>query len=60
MLEPAAFAKLAHKGTAALEQIQLSLAHASIQPRSATLAVRQDLSDASCDRLGLRLASFRD
>ena len=54
------FAKLAHKGRAALEQIQLSLGHASIQTTERYLGVRQDLTDAPCDRLGLRLATFGD
>jgi site-specific recombinase XerD len=40
------FAKLAHKGGAALEQIQLSLGHASIQTTERYLGVRQDLTDA--------------
>ncbi len=47
------FAKLAHQGQAALEQIQLSLGHASIQTTERYLGVRQDLHDAPCDRLGL-------
>ena len=47
------FAKLAHKGRAALEQIQLSLGHASITTTERYLGVRQDLSDAPCDHLGL-------
>ncbi|MBS1826209.1 MAG: tyrosine-type recombinase/integrase [Acidobacteria bacterium] len=49
------FAKLAHRGRAALEQIQLSLGHASVQTTERYLGVRQDLTDAPCDRLGLHL-----
>ena len=49
------FAKLAHKGRAALEQIQLSLGHASITTTEAYLGVRQDLTDAPCDHLGLKV-----
>jgi site-specific recombinase XerD len=49
------FAKLAHKGGAGLDQIQLSLGHASIQTTERYLGVTQDLTDAPCDRLGLRL-----
>jgi site-specific recombinase XerD len=51
------FAKLAHKGHAALEQIQLSLGHASIQTTERYLGVQQDLTDAPCDHLGLRLSA---
>ena len=47
------FAKLAHQGRAALEQIQLSLGHASILTTERYLGVRQDLHDAPCDHLGL-------
>ena len=49
------FAKLAHKGHAALEQIQLSLGHASVTTTERYLGVRQDLTDAPCDHLGLRV-----
>jgi integrase len=49
------FAKLAHKGGAGIDQIQLSLGHASIQTTERYLGVTQDLTDAPCDRLGLRL-----
>lgn len=51
------FAKLALKGEARLEQIQLSLGHASIKTTERYLGVEQDLTDAPCDRLGLRLRS---
>jgi site-specific recombinase XerD len=47
------FAKLAHKGRAALEQIQLSLGHESIVTTEGYLGVRQDLLDAPCDHLGI-------
>jgi integrase/recombinase XerD len=50
------FAKLAHKGGAGLDQIQLSLGHASIKTTERYLGVVQDLTDAPCDRLGLKLA----
>lgn len=49
------YAKLAHKGGAPLEQIQLSLGHASIQTTERYLGVEQDLTNAPCDFLGLRL-----
>lgn len=50
------FAKLAHKGGSGLDQIQLSLGHASIKTTEKYLGVEQDLHDAPCDRLGLNLA----
>ncbi len=49
-------AKPAVKGGAQLEQIQLSLGHASIRTTERYLGVEQDLTDAPCDRLGLRLS----
>jgi integrase/recombinase XerD len=48
------FAKLAHKGKSGIDQIQLSLGHASIETTERYLGVKQDLTDAPCDRLGLR------
>jgi integrase len=45
------FAKLTFKAGAPLEQIQISLGHASIQTTERYLGVRQDLQDAPCDRL---------
>jgi len=49
------FAKLAHQGGSTLDQIQLSLGHGSIQTTERYLGVEQDLSDAPCDHIGLRL-----
>jgi integrase len=49
------FAKLAHKGRAPLEQIQISLGHASIQTTERYLGVEQNLTDAPCDHLGIRI-----
>jgi len=49
------FAKLAHKGGSGIDQIQLSLGHGSIQTTEKYLGVEQDLTDAPCDHLGLRL-----
>jgi len=51
------FAKLAHRGGAALDQIQLSLGHASLQTTERYLGLRQDLTSAPCDFLGLRLGA---
>jgi integrase len=47
------FAKFAHIGLAPLEQIQLSLGHASVVTTEIYLGVKQNLHDAPCDRLGL-------
>lgn len=49
------FAKLAHKGSGRLDQIQLTLGHASIKTTERYLGITQDLQDAPCDHLGLRL-----
>lgn len=49
------FAKLAHKGGSPIDQIQLSLGHDSIQTTEKYLGVEQDLTDAPCDHLGLRM-----
>ena len=49
------FAKLAMRGGARLEQVQLSLAMPASPPTERFLGVEQDLTDAPCDRLGLRL-----
>lgn len=49
------FAKLARNGGGRLEQIQLSLGHASIKTTERYLGTEQDLTDAPGDYLGLRL-----
>ena len=53
------YAKLAYKGGSGLDQIQLSLGHASIQTTERYLGVEQDLTDAPGDRLGLKLSKPR-
>ena len=45
--------QLAHLGRAPLEQIQISLGHASIQTTERYLGLKQNLHDGPCDRLGL-------
>ncbi|HEX8247509.1 MAG TPA: tyrosine-type recombinase/integrase [Pyrinomonadaceae bacterium] len=50
------FAKLVHKGGSSIDQIQLSLGHDSIQMTEKYLGVEQDLIDAPCDHLGLRIS----
>ena len=51
------YVKLAHKGCAKLDQIQLSLGHASMTTTERYLGVHQDLNDARCDYIRLDLAS---
>ncbi len=46
-------AKLAYKGGAPVEQIQICLGHASLMTTQVYLGLEQDLHDAPCDRLGL-------
>ena len=48
-------AKLAMKGGAPLDQIQLTLGHASLITTQLYLGTEQNLSDAPCDRLGLEI-----
>ncbi len=49
------FAQLAHRGRSPLEQIQMSLGHESILTTEKYLGVRQSLTDAPCDHLGIEL-----
>jgi len=49
------FARLAYKGKAPIEQIQHSLGHASIKTTEIYLGAIQNLTDAPCDHLGIRL-----
>jgi site-specific recombinase XerD len=51
------YAKLAHKGGARLDQIQLSLGHASLTTTERYLGVHQDLNDAPCDYIRLDLSA---
>ena len=47
------FAKMAHKGGAAIEQIQLTLGHSTIQTTERYLGVEQNLTSAPCDLIGI-------
>lgn len=49
------YAKLAHKGGAGVDQIQLSLGHLSMKTTERYLGVEQSLTDAPGDKLGLTL-----
>jgi site-specific recombinase XerD len=53
------FARLAHRGKAKLEQIQLSLGYASVQTTERYLGVKQNRAEAPCDHLGMELYSAR-
>jgi site-specific recombinase XerD len=53
------FAKLAHKGGAQVDQIQLTLGHESLATTQRYLGLEQDLSNAPCDHLGIRLEARR-
>jgi integrase len=48
------FAAMARKSGCAIEQIQLSLGHASVQTTERYLGTRQDLSDSPSDRIRLQ------
>jgi site-specific recombinase XerD len=49
------YAKLARKGGSPLDQIQLSLGHASVETTQRYIGDNQDLTSAPCDVLGLKL-----
>ncbi|MCX6055013.1 MAG: tyrosine-type recombinase/integrase [Chloroflexi bacterium] len=49
------FAKLAYKGGAGLDQIQLSLGHTDIKTTQTYLGVEQDFNSAPCDVLGIKI-----
>jgi site-specific recombinase XerD len=53
------YAKLAHKGGAKLDQIQLSLGHAALTTTERYLGLSQDLQDAPCDYLQLNPTRVR-
>jgi len=49
------FAHLARKAAAPIDQIQMSLGHASVQTTERYLGTKQDLTSAPCDYIKLRL-----
>lgn len=49
------FAQLARKGGSPIEQISLTLGHSSTQVTERYLGTQLDLTDAACDRLGIRI-----
>ena len=50
-------ARLCHAAGGELEQIQFLLGHVSVETTERYLGVRQNLTDAPCDALGLDLAA---
>jgi site-specific recombinase XerD len=53
------FARMAHVGKSPLEQIQLSLGHASVATTERYIGAKQDIVDAPSDRLGISLHATR-
>jgi integrase len=51
------YAKLAHKGGARLDQLSISLGHASLVTTQRYLGAHQDLTDAPCDYLHLEVGA---
>lgn len=49
------FARLAHQGNAGIDQIQMTLGHSSVATTERYLGARQNLRDAPCDHLGLKI-----
>jgi integrase/recombinase XerD len=49
------FAQLARRGRSPIEQIQMTLGHASIQTTERYLGTSQDLHDAPSDNVTLRI-----
>lgn len=49
------YAQLARKGGADIEQISLTLGHASIATTERYLGAKLDLTDAPCDKIGLKI-----
>ena len=49
------FAQLARKANAPIDQIQLTLGHASVQTTERSLGTKQDLTSAPCDLINIKL-----
>lgn len=54
------FAKLAYKGGGKLDQIQITLGHASLTTTENYLGVQQNLQEAPCDHLGITIQNGDD